>query len=90
VVNKNSKEINKMGRYYVDNSSYFDNHPYSKPKIISAVKKGGGTNVRTSKKNGWSNQPSVVTFESNDKNKVSKAVEKALGTQWIIIRSKDW
>ena len=80
-------------RYYVDNSSYFDSHPYPKAKIANAVKLGGGKNVRLSLKHGWSNQPKVVTFDASGKaiaERVNGAVCKALGTSWIIISKKDW
>lgn len=79
-------------RYYVDNSSYFDSHPYNKPRIARAVKAGGGKNVRASNKYGWRNQPQVVTFDAGEvtAKKVGRAVEKALGTNYIGIRQKDW
>jgi hypothetical protein len=79
-------------RYYVDNSSYFDSHPYKKTLISRAVKIGGGKNVRASNKHGWSNQPQVVTFDAGEvtARKVQKAVSRALKTPWIIVREKDW
>ncbi len=79
-------------RYYVKNSSYFDGHSYNRPKIARAVKRGGGTNVRTSYAYGWSNQPRVVTFTATPSrlDRIDKSVQKAVGTQWIIIREKDW
>lgn len=79
-------------RYYVDNSSYFDSHPYNKTRIAKAVKLGGGKNIRAANKYGWSNQPQVVTFDAGEvtAKKVCGAVEKALGTSWIIVRKKDW
>jgi hypothetical protein len=79
-------------RYYVDNSSYFDSHPYNKPRIAKIAKAGGGKNVRAANKFGWSNQPQVVTFDAGEvtAKKVGSAVEKALGTSHIIIRKKDW
>jgi len=81
-----------MIRYYVDNSSWFDTHPYNKHKIKSIVEKAGGKNVRFALKFGWSNLPQVVCFNATEhtKNKIEKSVEKALKTQWIIIRKKDW
>ena len=79
-------------RYYVKNSSYFDSHPYPRAKIANAVKRGGGTNVRESNYKGWSNQPKVVTFDATPSNlkTIDKAVQKAIGTSWIIISKKDW
>lgn len=81
-----------MDRYYVDNSSWFDSHPYDRRKIKAAVKRGGGKNIRTSNKFGWSNQPSVVTFSAtpSGSRRVREEVQKALKTQWIIVRQKDW
>ena len=81
-----------MARYYVDYSSWFDTHPYNRPKIKKAVAKGGGKNIRESNNFGWSNQPKVVTFTATPSitNKILKAVQEALNTQWIIIRAKDW
>lgn len=79
-------------RYYVDNSSYFDSHPYRKTTIMKAVKRGGGTNIRLAYKFGWSNQPAVVTFTAGEATakKVGRAVEKAPGTNYIGIKKKDW
>ena len=79
-------------RYYVSNSSYFDSHPYNRPKIAKAVKDGGGTNVRTSYAFGWSNQPKVVTFDATPSrlDRIKKSAQKAVGTPWIIIHEKDW
>jgi len=79
-------------QYYVDNSFYFDTHPYSVPVISKAVKAAGGRNVRSTLKRGWSNRPSVVTFEAMPTalKKIESAVQGAVGTQWIIIRQKDW
>ena len=79
-------------RYYVDNSSYFDSHPYNTRQIGDAVKASGGQNIRTSHNYGWRNQPKVVTFNASPTQlkKIQALVEKAVGTQWIIIREKDW
>ena len=79
-------------RYYVDNSSYFDTHPYNRPRIAKAVKAGGGKNVRLSRKYGLSNQPQVVTFDAGEvtAERVRKSVGRALGTPWIAVREKDW
>ena len=79
-------------RYYIDDSSYFDAHPYRITPISNAVKRAGGMNVRKANKFGWSNQPSVVTFTSTSTKlaPIKRAVQKAVGTQWIIIREKNW
>jgi len=79
-------------RYYVANSSYFDSHLYNRPMIARAVKRSGGTNVRAANAFGWSNQPKVVTFNAIPTTlpKIQQAVEKAIGTQHIIIHKKDW
>ena len=79
-------------RYYIDNSSYFDAHPYNKPRIAKAVRSAGGKNVRAANKYGWRNQPQVVTFDAGPMTaeKVEKAVSKALGTNGIRARQKDW
>ena len=78
-------------RYYVHNSSYFDSHPYNRPRIAKAVKSGGGANVRASNAYGWPNQPKVVTFDATPTTLpgIQRSVEKAIGTS-IIIRKKDW
>ena len=79
-------------RYYVLYSSYFDTHRYDTRQIANAIRAGGGTNVRTSYAYGWSNQPKVVTFTatSSQLKGVQRAVEKAVGTPYIIISKKDW
>ena len=79
-------------RYYVDNSSYFDNHPYRTLTIASAVRAGGGVNVRKSNKYGWRNQPAVVTFTSSPAKlkAIERNVEMAVGTKWIVIKEKNW
>ncbi len=79
-------------RYYVDNSSWFDNHPYNVNQISKAVKEAGGERVSASNNYGWSNQPKVVTFTATEAkvDKITQAVAKAVGTQWIIVREKDW
>lgn len=79
-------------RYYVDWSSWFDSHPYDTVKIKKAIKRADGFNIRESYNYGLSNQPKVVTFDSNRGNvkNIQISIEKALGTPWIIIREKTW
>jgi hypothetical protein len=79
-------------RYYVSNSSWFDTHTYDIEKIKSAVKSANGTQIRTCYRNGLSNQPKVVSFNSSEKNIVNilKSVQDILKTQWIIINRKKW
>lgn len=77
-------------RYYVVNSSYFDTHPYNKPRIRRAVATGGGTNIRESNYHGWSNQPAVITFSAVSPKRVQDAVNKALKTQWVRVDEKFW
>jgi len=82
----------KITRYYVDNSSWFDTHPYNKNQIKNIVKKAGGKNVRFALKFGWSNQPQVVCFNTTKSQLeiIQILLEKELKTPWIIIRKKDW
>lgn len=79
-------------RFYVNDSSWFDSHKYDTLKIKRIVKENGGKNVRTANKFGWSNQPSVVTFNASPsiRIKIGKALNKAFKTQWIHINIKDW
>lgn len=79
-------------RYYIVNSAYFDSHRYDRRQIANAVKQGGGTNLRSAHRYGWANQPKVVTFSAASfrLKAIEKSVQKAVGTQWIIIRKKDW
>lgn len=79
----------KTERYFVDYSSWFINHKYDIDKIKKAIKDAGGFNIRLAHNYGWSNQPKVVTFNGNEE-RVKKSIQKALNTDWIIIRKKDW
>lgn len=81
-----------LERYYVDCSSYFVSHKYDIDLIQEVIKKNGGKNVRKALKYGWSNLPSVVTFNADEitKERIQDALEKELGTPWIIIKKKDW
>jgi hypothetical protein len=82
-----------MARMYLARSSWFDTHKYDTNKIKAVLKKEGAGNIRTAYAYGWSNQPKVVCFNVKNLkhvNKIKKALEKALGTQWLIIHKKDW
>lgn len=85
-----------MDRFYVDYSSIFNNMPYNVPDIKQAIKNAGGKNVRTSRLNGWSNQPDVVTFSANidDLRAIREEASAELGglaAKWgLITVEKDW
>ena len=82
----------KYPTFYVANSSYFDTHPYDVNSIVKAVRASGGQNIRTEPSHGWSNQPDVVVFESAEDmvEDIAAEVSRALGTEWVHIRDKDW
>lgn len=80
-------------RYYVHDSSWFDSHPYNTNQIKAAVRRGGGTNVRTARAYGWSNQRKVVTFNATPSTLagIEAAVGLALGIRFgVIIHKQDW
>jgi len=81
-----------MKRYYIDNSAWFDSYSYNIPAIKVGIKKGGGKNIRTSLKFGWSNQPKVVTFSAPERNleKIRKILQAELSAPVIIIHTKNW
>ncbi len=78
--------------YYVANSSYFDTNAYDINQIAKAVKKAGGTNIRNENAYGWSNQPEVLVFDAAEGmvEDIAAEVSRMLGTDWVIIREKDW
>ena len=79
-------------RYYVAQSSGFSYSKSVTPRIAKVVKAAGGRNVRSSLQFGWSNQPSVVTFDANpgQVKAIEKAVGKAERNQWVLVRKKNW
>lgn len=86
---RNLKE-GSSGEWVVENSSWFDSHPYDVEKIKLAVSSSGGTNTRLENAYGWSNQPEVVVFTAPESqiSTIKQAVQEALGTEWIIISDK--
>ena len=82
----------ELKTYYVVNSSYFDTHPYNINQIVKAVIRAGGRNIRTDNAYGWSNQPEVVVFDATDDmvEDVAAEVSRDLGTDWVLIKEKDW
>ena len=82
----------KLSTYYIVNSSYFDTHPYDIKSIVKAVKKAGGQNIRTKNASGLPNQPKVVVFDAHEDmvEDISAEVSRALNTEWVHIREKDW
>ncbi len=82
----------KLKSFYIKNSSFFDSHPYDISQISRAVKKAGGKNIRTESSYGWSNQPEVVVFDASEDlvEDIAAEVSRALDTEWVHIREKDW
>jgi hypothetical protein len=80
--------------YYVEWSAYFNDptNKYDIDKIKEAIKKANGERIRTANQFGWSNQPKVVVFKTDEDNlkNIQKAVQDAIGTEHIIISNKDW
>ena len=83
-----------MKRYYIAWSSWFDCNKYDIEKIKTALKKAGCKNIRTIYQFGCSNQPKVVAFSFDENQSVELLpkyqVQETLGTEWIIIKEKDW
>ena len=69
---------------------------YDVSNIKQAIKNAGGKNIRTSKLNGWSNQPDVVTFSANidDLRAIREEASAELGglaaEYGLITVEKDW
>ncbi len=85
--------VNKAVTYYVAWSSYFDTNKYDVEKITKALEEIGATDIHLENEEGMSNQPEVVVFQyKGDGTDYAplKAVQKALDTDFIIIRVKDW
>jgi hypothetical protein len=55
-----------LKRFYLERSSLFDapENIYNSGLFARAILENGGRNVGVDKKNGWSNQPEVVTFDA--------------------------
>lgn len=86
-----------LTRYYVSQSCIFSERPYDVPAIQAIVKTNGGKNVRACNQFGWSNQPKVVTWNSDydTKKKINEALKSELpafkNTIAVpVIFSKDW
>ena len=80
-------------RYYIARSSVFDTRPYPVATIAKAVRVAGGKNVRSARYQGWSNQPSVVTFSADGHSlgSIKNTVERVLGLErWGVIIHPVW
>lgn len=88
------EEAENISTFYVHSSSWFDTHPYDVTKISQAIANAGGENIRTENLYGWGNQPKVVLFDAPNHQStiegISKNIAQLLGTDWVIIREKDW
>lgn len=79
----------KPTRYYVKPAAgmrWFE----PTPELKRVVRDAGGKNVRTAHMNGWSNQPSVITFSgySGEERAVRDALEAA--GFMVQVFEKDW
>ena len=94
IINQTIREVNnqQLRSFYVACSSYFDTHSYNINQIVKALKRAGGRNITTDNAYGWSNQPEVVVFDAPDDmvEDISAQVAKRLGTDWVLIKEKDW
>lgn len=82
-----------MKTFYVQWSSWFDTNKYDTKEISTAIRLGGGKNVRLEKQYGWNNQPEVVVFTwktPDDFEQIKNNLIKAVGTEWLNIIKKDW
>jgi len=93
----NQKMWNKdICRYYLDNSSIFDNpsNVYDFGLFATTIKDAGGRDIKPENAYGWNNQPEVVTFLADGKTlpKIKKALDSLdVFKKWgCIIREKDW
>ncbi len=80
-------------RYFVEYNSFFDTHPYNRPKIAKGVRAGGGKNIRSCRNMGWRNLPQVVTFDATPSQvrSVEREVERELSAGGRIhIQQKYW
>ncbi len=93
IIKETIRELDeKLNTFYVANSSYFDTNKYDYRLISSIVKKNGGKNLRIEPVFGMNNQPNVVVFDAHEDvlENLSAQLAKRLGTEWILIREKDW
>ncbi len=70
----------------------FYTHRYDYRLISWTVKKNGGENLRIEPAFGMHNQPNVVVFDAHEDmlEDISAQLAKRLGTEWVLIREKDW
>lgn len=77
--------------YYIKWSSWFDENKYDIDLMKSILEKVPGVeDIHTENQFGYTNQPEVLVFRTDDKKAVEIALEAALGTEWIIVSPKDW
>lgn len=82
-----------MKVFYVQWSSWFDSHKYNIKEMMTAIRLGGGKNIRLEKQFGWNNQPEVVVFEwktDDDFEQIKHNLVEAVGTEWLLIHKKTW
>ena len=82
-----------MKTFFVQWSSWFDTHKYDTKSIMTAIRLGGGKNIRLENQWGWSNQPEVVVFQwktPDDFEQIKHNLTEVVGTEWLILQKKDW
>ena len=72
-----------MKRYFVPNTSIFDHIEYNVTDIKKIVRMYGAKNIRTRKRYDMSNQPSVVTFDTDKPKEIQNALNFLYQTEWI-------
>lgn len=79
-------------RAYLHRSSHFNTIPYRLEEYIKAMREAGVPLVRTSRLNGWRNQPKIVTFPASHEATVEAALRKLPEfAKWgPIIHRKGW
>ncbi len=93
---ENKLNNNDRKEYYVAWSSWFETHPYNIELIISTLKSMGVEDIYKENQFGWSNQPEVVVFMADEgsefinSKEIEKRLQRTIGTEWIIIKEKDW
>lgn len=65
-------------RYVLHYSSIFDNpkNIYDIGLFKRIIKENGGKNIRTAYNHGWSNQPRIVTFNTDNVDKIKISLDK--------------